>query len=224
MNEQQEESPRLCNPDGWKGSNLAAALCDRGVSGWNAYRTSVIGGARGRVLEIGVGTWANLPYYSAEVERLTGIEPDAALLRRAQKRVEKLGRQAELLQGRAEALPFPDESFDTVVATLVFCSVRDVPAGLREALRVLRPGGEFRFLEHVRSETPWAAHFQDWIAPLWRGCTGGCSPNRDTEQAIRAAGFEITEAQHVSAGVGPVRPTLLGMAVKPASSVVPLHP
>ena len=224
MQEQKEGSPILRNPGGWKGSNLAAALCERSLSGLDGYRASVVGGARGRVLEIGVGAWANLPYYSHDIESLTGIEPDGALLRRAQKRVKKLGRQVELLQGRAEALPFPDESFDTVVGTLIFCSVQDAPAGLREVLRVLKPGGEYRFWEHVRSETPWAAHVQDWITPLYKRCAKGCHPNRETEQAIRAAGFEVIERQSLGGGLGPLLPHVLGVAIKPASSAVPLRP
>ncbi len=208
-------APSLKNPNGWEGSNLAAALCDKGVSSWNGYRGVIVGGARGRVLEIGVGTGANLPYYSSEIESLTGMEPDAAMLRRARTRAEEVGRQVEWVQGRAEALPFPDESFDAVVGTLVLCSVRYVPTGLAEVLRVLKPGGQFRFLEHVRSETPWAARLQDWVTPVWRRCTAGCHPNRDTEQAIRAAGFEIVERRRLRVGFGLASPTLLGVAVKP---------
>jgi len=213
--EQQQERHTLRNPGGWEGSDFAASLCDMGVAGWNEYRGAIVGGARGRVLEIGAGTGANLPYYASEIESLTCMEPDAAMLRRARKRAEEVGRQVEWVQGRVEALPFPDASFDTVVGTLVLCSVRYVPIGLGEILRVLKPGGQFRFLEHVRAEAAWGARVQDWVTPLWRRATAGCCPNRDTEQAIRAAGFEIIERRRLRVGIGLASPTLIGVAVKP---------
>ena len=93
----------------------------------------------------------------------------------------------------AEALPFRDRSFDTVVASLTFCSVPDPAAGLREVGRVLRDDGALRMLEHVRSERRWEARWQDFFQPAWTRITGGCHPNRDTEEAVRRAGFHIDE-------------------------------
>lgn len=193
---------------------LAAASGEQANSSWEFYRGAVIGGARGHVLEIGVGKWMNLTRYSHEVKSLSGIEPDAASLRQARQRAEQLGLNVDLRQAQVEALPFADASFDTVTGTLVWCSVVDVPAGLREVMRVLKPGGELRFLEHVRSRSHRAARVQDMITPLWRLFTGGCHPNRDTEQAIRAAGFEIVECWRVNIDRSFATPTLIGVAIK----------
>jgi ubiquinone/menaquinone biosynthesis C-methylase UbiE len=96
-----------------------------------------------------------------------------------------------LVRAAAEALPFRDGAFDTVVSGLVLCSVTDPGRALAEVRRVLRPGGELRALEHVRSTVPWRARWQDRVQPLWTRLTGGCRPNRDTERAVEAAGFAI---------------------------------
>jgi ubiquinone/menaquinone biosynthesis C-methylase UbiE len=110
-------------------------------------------------------------------------------LRRARGRA----RGARLVQGRAEALPFRDGAFDTVVSGLVLCSVGDPARGLAEVHRVLRPGGALRALEHVRSTVAWRARVQDAIQPAWTWLAGGCHPNRDTERAVEAAGFTIED-------------------------------
>ena len=96
-----------------------------------------------------------------------------------------------LVQGSAEALPFRDGTFDTVVSGLVFCSVPDAARGLAEVKRVLRGDGQLRMLEHVRARRPWKARLQDRVQPFWTRVTGGCHPNRDTERAVEAAGFTI---------------------------------
>jgi ubiquinone/menaquinone biosynthesis C-methylase UbiE len=128
--------------------------------------------------------------------------------------MQHLGWEVEVRQGTVEALPFPDASFDTVVATFVWCSVDDVPAGLREIRRVLKPSGELRFLEHVRSRSPWAARVQDLLTPLYRRCADNCHPNRDTEQAIREALFEIVECWHFNSDRILPSPTVVGIALK----------
>lgn len=175
------------------------------------YRDCLCGTVEGDVLEIGVGTGANFRHYPQGI-RLVGVEPDPYMLQRARRRAERLGVDAELLLRGAESLPFPDASFDAVVATLVFCTVSDVPAGLREVRRVLRPSGTFRFLEHVRAEGAWAAWIEDAITPVWRWFGAGCHPNRNTEAAIRDAGFAITKLKRLRMGIPPVRDYIVGVA------------
>jgi ubiquinone/menaquinone biosynthesis C-methylase UbiE len=165
------------------GHPVVAALYDplmhvQDVLGLRRQRIRSAREATGRVLELGVGTGLNLPYYAA-AETVVGVDPDPHMLRRARKRG-----GAELVEASAEQLPFADESFDTVVAALSLCTIPDVGAALAEARRVLRPGGRLLFLEHVRSESPRAAAFQDRIEPLWMRLAGGCHPNRDTVAEI----------------------------------------
>jgi ubiquinone/menaquinone biosynthesis C-methylase UbiE len=155
-------------------------------------RDEVAGGARGRTLEIGTGVGTNWKYLPADVE-YTGIEPDEYMLSRAQEQAAKQGREIELLPLGVERLPFEDGSFDTVLSTLTFCTVGDPIAGLREIHRVLKPGGELRFGEHVRSKNRVYARIQ-WLAkPVTRVITGGCEHDRDTLRAIRAGGFEAID-------------------------------
>lgn len=174
------------------------------------FRASVVGPAQGDVLELGAGAGENLAAYKS-AERITLTEPDPYMLRRAEAKVRQAGLPAELVPAAAEQLPFPDRSFDTVVATLVFCSVEEPDAAFAEVRRVLKPGGTFRFMEHVRADTPWGARFQDLMAHLSRWCGAGCRPNRDTLGSMRRAGFEIagltrlTPSWPVFAGVARVK-------------------
>jgi ubiquinone/menaquinone biosynthesis C-methylase UbiE len=154
-----------------------------GLAAWRQWLTS---GARGLTLDIGCGTGRNLPLYASDA-RVVGIERDRHVLRRARRRAPAV----PLLIGRAEALPFRDETFDTVVSGLVFCSVDDPGRGLGEVRRVLTPQGELRMMEHVRSQTRLGAKLQDLLQPSWTWLTGGCRPNRDTEANVQAAGFAI---------------------------------
>lgn len=163
-------------------------------------RRKTIQDAEGRVLEVGVGSGLNFRYYEKASE-LVGIDPDPVLLRRARRRARKAGFPVHLEAGDAQALPFADASFDTVVATLVFCSVPDALQGLREMRRVLRPGGRFLLLEHVRSAGPRMGRFQDFITPAWRRIAGGCHLNRETVATVREAGFEIDEEKRYNAMV-----------------------
>lgn len=174
------------------------------------FRALIAGGASGRVLEIGAGTGANFPYYQA-AQKVVATEPDPFMLQRARKRADELGFDVELHQHSAEALPFPDHSFDSVVSTLVLCTVADQTRALAEARRVLKPGGSLRFIEHVRAPGL-IGRLQDIITPVWRWFGAGCQPNRRTAASIDAAGFEIVEMQRrplpfIPLIVGVARPT-----------------
>jgi ubiquinone/menaquinone biosynthesis C-methylase UbiE len=154
-----------------------------GLSRWRRWLAQ---GVRGATLEVGCGTGRNLPLYAVR-SRVVALELDRRLLHAARRRASHI----PLVVGDAEALPFRARQFDTVTSSLVFCSVRDPAAGLREVRRVLRPGGELRMLEHVRATSHIGGALQDAIQPAWTWITGGCHPNRDTEAAVRAAGFVI---------------------------------
>jgi len=170
------------------------ALAERG---WLArWRDWLVGGARGRVLEIGCGTGRNLPHYPAG-SRVVGVDPHWQNLERARRRAPGI----PLVQARAEALPFRDGAFDTVVSSLVLCSVDDLAAALAELRRVLAPGGALRAVEHVRADGGWRARLQDAVQPAWTVVSGGCRPNRDTEAAVQAAGFGIADEGSRSRGL-----------------------
>lgn len=152
-------------------------------------RARLLTGARGAVLEIGGGTGANLPHYRS-VDRVTIVEPDPFMRKRLGRKLGATRVPVEVSAAGAEDLPFHDGSFDTVVSTLVLCTVRDQGSALEEIRRVLRPGGRLLFIEHVRG-TGSMARWQDRVEPLWERIFGGCHPNRDTVAAIEDAGFEI---------------------------------
>ena len=156
------------------------------LTGLGRWRRWLVEGARGRTLDLGTGTGRNLPLYQREI-RVVGLDPAWPALRRARRRAPSV----PLVAGSAEALPFRDGVFDTVVSGLVFCSVPEPRHALAEVRRVLRPGGALRMLEHVRSTRPWKGRWQDRLQPLWTAIMGGCRPNRETERAVEAAGFRI---------------------------------
>jgi ubiquinone/menaquinone biosynthesis C-methylase UbiE len=176
-----------------------------------AHRGELIGRISGTVLEIGAGTGLNLALYPPGV-RVIAVEPEPTMARMAARRARRAGASASVLRGAAESLPFPDATFDAVVACYVLCSVADPARALKEVSRVLRPGGEVRVYEHVRSTGPRAAFLQDLVTPLWHRVGCNCHPNRDTVAALRQAGFEV-ELRPASYGPPtPVRPHVLGVA------------
>jgi ubiquinone/menaquinone biosynthesis C-methylase UbiE len=150
--------------------------------------------ARGEVLEIGIGSGLNLPFYSPEVQRVYGVDPSVELQRMARKRVAARRLPVEFLsQSAEEPLPLPNESVDTVVVTWTICSIPNVEQALRQMKRVLKPSGRLIFLEHGRSPDPSVVAWQDRLTPLWKTFTGGCHLNRKVDELITAAGFQITE-------------------------------
>jgi len=181
-------------------------------AGMGAMRENLLAEANGRVLEIGGGTGVNLRYYDG-LDSLVVTEPEPAMLRRLHDRVRGEATQAEIVHAPAEDLPFEDESFDTVVSTLVLCGV-DQERSLGEVRRVLRPGGRLLFLEHVRSDDPALARLQDRMNRLNRFLVG-CECNRATLTAIEAAGFTISRVERTTMPEAPkfVRPAIVGTAV-----------
>jgi ubiquinone/menaquinone biosynthesis C-methylase UbiE len=154
--------------------------------GLRRWRRWLVGGARGRVLDLGCGTGRSLPLFGPGAT-VVGLDPAWEPLARARRRAPDV----PLVMASAEALPFRDQTFDTVISALVFCSVPDPERGVREVRRVLRPGGVLSMIEHVRSTTPWKAWCQDRVQPMWTRLMGGCHPNRNTERTVEAAGFQI---------------------------------
>jgi SAM-dependent methyltransferase len=181
------------------------------------HRRRIVEDARGDVLEIGAGTGFNFAFYDAAT-KVVAIEPGEALRRRAERRARAASIPIHVRPGDAHNLEFPDASFDTVIFSLVLCTIPDPARALAEARRVLRPGGEIRFYEHVRAGDPALARRQDrWEKP-WKAFNQGCHPNRDSVAAIERAGFRVTEVERFDqAGKGIpkiVRPHVVGIAAK----------
>jgi SAM-dependent methyltransferase len=217
---------------------LFAAFYDRALkaseeNGLGEMRRALLACARGRVIEIGAGTGVNLDLYGPDVEDLTLIEPDPHMGAKLRDRLGKrpagspspgtatapvapstLVPPARLCAAPAEALPFPDDTFDTAVATLVLCTVPDPAAAIAELSRVLKPGGRLLFIEHVRSADPGTARWQDRLEKPWRFLADGCHCNRDTEATLTTSAFEIESLDHgkLPKATAIVRPLIFGTA------------
>ena len=187
--------------------------------GEHRYRERLLDGLAGRVLELGCGDGAHFPLYPETVTELVAVEPEENLLGRAERAAADARCPVRIVPGFAEALPVDDGEFDAAVAALVLCSVGDQRAALGELMRVVRPGGELRFFEHVRSDARMHATAQLAIQPAWSWLGGGCHLARDTERGIVDAGFEIERIEHFEFAPGFLQklagPHILGVARRP---------
>jgi ubiquinone/menaquinone biosynthesis C-methylase UbiE len=191
--------------------------------GQAAIRHDQLTAATGTVLEIGAGNGFSVPHYPTDLAKLVLLEPNARFRARLSEQVGTLGIPATVIDGDAQALSFPDASFDTVTASLVFCSVDDPARALSEVYRVLRPGGRFLFHEHVRGGRVRGV-VQDLIAPLQRRLADGCRPNRDFESLLAASGLDVVSLTNLRMPtfVPTIVPLVVGTAVRAAESTRPM--
>lgn len=201
------------------GSSLSARLYDPFLwvaekTGFSRWRKRIIGQVSGSVLELGAGTGLNLDHYPTGLDRLVLVEPDIHKARILARKAEEKGIEAEIVRAPGEMLPFEDDSFDTVVETLVLCTVADPEATAAEIRRVLKPDGRFLFMEHVRSEKPRLGRLQDRLEKPWMKLADGCHCNRRTVPMLKSNGFEVdvTAAQDKFPMPPVARPIVSGVA------------
>lgn len=204
------------------GERFFAAIYDRAFStmenaGLRDMRASIVGQASGRVLELGAGTGLNLAHYTPAVESLVLTEPAEPMARRLRRKLADSGREAQVIETGAERLPVEDESVDTVVSTLVLCTVPSVEDSLAEVRRVLVPGGRLLFLEHVRHSDPRRARNQDRFNPIQNRIAQGCHCNRATPKLIADAGFKLVDvvSARLPRAYPVIRPLAMGSATRP---------
>lgn len=172
-------------------ANLAAPALEK--AGVTEHRRRLLAGLTGEVIEVGAGNGLNFPHYPPEVKRVVAVEPEPRLRTLAAQHARTAPAPVETYDNRAEQLPFPDASFDAAVVCLTLCSVADPNAALAELHRVLRPGGQLRFFEHVQADSPTMRRVQRALdAAVWPRLMGGCHTGRDTQTAITTAGFTVT--------------------------------
>ena len=194
----------LYDPVLWVGERL----------GMRAHRQDLLQHARGRTVELGSGTGLNLAHYPDDLDELVLTEPEAPMRARLERKLGRSGRSARVLCAGAERLPFDDGSVDTVVSTLVLCTVDAPDVALQEIARVLRPDGQLLFVEHVRSESARLASWQDRLARPWQRFAEGCRCNRATVELIKACELEVDQLRAASWRAMPpiVRPLVAGRA------------
>src|SRR5215472_14450789 len=215
--EEEMENKRVSNPLFARFYAWMSPARDRG--GVIDHRRRLLAGLRGEVLEVGAGNGLNFAHYPAGVTRVLAVEPDPYLRQIAGERGGQAPVAVEVSDGVAESLPGADGSFDAAVVTLVLCSVADQRAVLAEVRRVVRPGGELRFLEHVRADTPGLRRVQRALdATVWPPLLGGCHVGRDTLSVIAGAGFIVTRSEAFQFPVTqiplPASPHVWGIAVR----------
>jgi ubiquinone/menaquinone biosynthesis C-methylase UbiE len=164
-------------------------------AGMARRRDSLLALASGRVLELGAGTGLNLRHYSDAAEKLILTEPADSMLPRLRRRARHSGRDCTVLPAEAESLPFNDDTFDTVVSTLVLCTVSDPRRAIDEIARVLRPGGRLLFLEHVRADSRRLARWQDRLHRPWHAFAAGCNANRATIELLHESALRVGEVE-----------------------------
>jgi ubiquinone/menaquinone biosynthesis C-methylase UbiE len=155
------------------------------------YRERVAGAAEGRVLDVGVGSGLNLPFYARQAREVFGLDPSPQLLERARRNMPRTDVPVRLLEGSAERIPLADRSMDTIVMTWTGCSIPEIGTALVEMRRVLKVGGRLLFVEHGRAPEPGVARWQDRLDPLWLKFSGGCHLNRKIDDLLAEAGFRI---------------------------------
>ncbi len=184
--------------------------------GLSARRQALLGDLSGDVLEIGAGTGLSFPSYPSSA-RVVASEPDSAMARRAIERARSSPASINVFQLDAQNLAVEDGSFDVAIGTLVMCTIPDPRRALAELRRVLRPGGRYVFIEHVRAESPRLARWQDRLERPWGFVAGGCHPNRRTVDVIQASGLKVEELEHFELGFPLTKPHVAGVAVADAS-------
>jgi ubiquinone/menaquinone biosynthesis C-methylase UbiE len=188
--------------------------------GENEHRRRALEGLAGRVVELGAGDGANFAFYPETVGEVVAIEPEPRFREQAKDAARQAAVAVRVLPGTAEALPLEGESVDAVVASLVLCTVPDPDQALSEARRVIRPGGELRFYEHVHAERQPLRGILEIAdrSRIWPTVAGGCHPTRDTLDAIQTAGFAVERCERFSFSPSPVIPRIphvLGVARRP---------
>jgi len=190
---------------------IDAAMKNKDVT---ARRRELIPKASGAVLEIGMGSGLNLPFYSSGVTRLAAVEPSPQLLSMARQKLSNLSFPVDLSCRGGEELPFDDLSFDTAVLTWTLCSVADPIRALAEIRRVLKPDGRLLFVEHGLSVDPKVQEWQHWLTPMWKRIGGGCHLNREIDDLVPSAGFRMVELETTYLpGPRPLTFTYQGMAI-----------
>lgn len=187
-------------------------------AGLRERRRETLAAARGRTIDIGAGTGANLRLFPQGVEQVVMAEPDPHMTKRLRRKLEESGSEVELVEAGAERLPFEDSSFDTAIFTLVLCTVPDPAAALAEAARVLKPGGQLLFVEHVRAKDPGVARWQDCLERPWRVFADGCRCNRDTVANIEASPLTVDSVERGELPKSPpiTKPMVWGRATLPS--------
>ena len=182
------------------------------------WRTELLENLDGEVLEIGAGTGVNLRYYSPQIKRLVLCEPDPAMRKQLEKRVQASGlHSAEISSCTAESLDVPDASIDHLVSTLVFCSVADPRQAMQEAFRVLKPGGKLLFVEHVAARKNSNLYFwQQFCQPVWKRLACNCHLTRQTARLLEESGFKLELRHEVMQGAPSIaKPLIVGQAIRP---------